>query len=508
MEHGLPSIVFLVISGDQEQLMNMDEESAKGPGGNIEAILQNMFRSRGFDFRDYKMPNLQRRISRRMDVLGIANLSEYAEYLETDPDEYKALFNSILVNTTQFFRDPEAWSFIRENILPEILEKADEVKIWSAGCASGEEAYSVAITLAEMLGEDLPGRRVRLYATDVDETALKFARSGTYTLDQLSGVPQDIRNRYFTRHDDVYTIARNIRELLIFSRHDLILDPPIPRIDLLLCRNVLIYFNRALQSRIIPKLHYALSDNGYLWLGRAETPVTDIHELKLLNARWRIFRKTPSTTHPQPDSSDQADRYTRAELADTNRRLEQLIQSIRLGFVMLDRDLNVVMCNKVIRDVWNLLPEQVLGRPFFNLEISYRPVSLKSRIEQAISSGESSIVEDAEYWVTQDEQIYLKMEIIPMASGVIIFVEDVTEQYELKKALQVTNSALETANEKLLTANAELKNENSELQSINEELQCTNEEVEAANEELKATNEELNARIAELSNLKRHTEWL
>ena len=486
----------------------MDEESIKGSGESIDVILQNIFRSRGFDFRDYKMSNLQRRISRRMDVLGIPSLADYAEYLETDQDEYKALFNSILVNTTQFFRDPEAWEFISENILPEILEKADEIRIWSAGCASGEEPYSLAITLAEILGDNLSRRAFRIYATDVDETALKFARSGTYTLDQLGGIPEDVRNKYFTRHDDVYTIARNIRDLMIFSRHDLVLDPPLPRIDLLICRNVLIYFNRALQSRIIPKLHYALSGNGYLWLGKAETLVTDIHELKLLNPEWRIFKNIPSADYPKPDSSDKGGRYTKAELTNTNRKLEQFIQNIKLGFVMLDKDFNVVMCNRIIRDVWNLLPEQVMGKPFFSLEISYRPVSLKGRIEQAVASGESSVIENAEYWITHDKQTYLKMEIVPIASGAIIFVEDVTVQYELRKELQLTNSALETANERLLSASEELKNENRELQSINEELQCTNEEMAATNEELKATNEELNARIAELSNLNRYTKWL
>ena len=486
----------------------MDAESTERSERSIDSILQGMFSRRGVDVRGYKMPFLQRRVSRRMDVLGSPSLAEYAEYLETDPDEYKALFDTILINTTQFFRDPEAWNFIRGNVLSEILGRTDEIRIWSAGCASGEESYSIAITLAEILGEDLPGRTVRIYATDVDETGLKFARSGTYTPDQLSGITEDIRNRYFTYHDNVYTIARNIRDLLIFSRHDLVLDPPIPRIDLLLCRNVLIYFNRALQSRVIPKLHYALNDNGYLWLGRAETLVTDIHGLKLLNTKWRVFRKVPLTAYSQPDSFDRSDRYTKADLISINRRLEQFAQNIKSGFVMLDEDFSVVMCNKIIRDVWSLLPEQVIGRPFFNLEISYRPVSLKSRIEQAVASGEPSVVEDAEYWITQDKQIYLRMEIVPIAPGVIIFVEDVTRQYELKKELQITNSALETANEKLLSANEELKNENRELQSINEELQCTNEEVEAANEELKATNEELNARIAELSTLDRHIKWL
>jgi len=486
----------------------MDAESVRVPGRSIDAILQRMFSNRGFDVRDYKMSNLQRRISRRIDVLGIASLTEYAEYLETNPDEYEALFNAIFANVPRFFRDPEAWEFISENVLPEILEKANEIRIWSAGCASGEEPYSLAITLAEILGDNLSKRTIKIYATDIDETALKFARSGTYTMDQLSGIAENIRDKYFTHHDNIFTISRNLRDLLIFSRHNLISAPPMPHIDLLLCRNMLIYFNPALQSRVIPKLHYALSNDGYLWLGRAETLIINIHELKPLDTKWRIFKKIPPTDCPQDNGHESTDRHIKAELIDTNKRLEQFIQNIRLGFVILDENFNVVMCNKTIRDVWNLLPEQVMGKPFFNLEVSYRPVSLKDRIEQAVASGEPSVIEDAEYWITKDKQIYLKMEIVPADSGVIIFVEDVTAQNELRMELQVTNRALEASNERFLSENEELRNANRELQSINQELQCTNEEVEAENAELKATNEELNARIAELNNLKRYIKWI
>ncbi len=486
----------------------MGVEDLEEQTGKVDAILHKMFSSRGFDFRDYKMSSLQRRISRRMDILEISSLAEYSEYLEANPDEYKALFTAILVSTTQFFRDMEAWTFVRENVLPEITERCDEIRIWSAGCASGEEPYSVAMFLADMLGDDLLKRPVKIYATDLDEASLKFARSGTYTLDQLAVVSEDMRNKYFVRRGDVYTIARDIRDLLIFSRHNLMSDPPIPRIDLLLCRNVLIYFNRELQLRIIPKLQYALNDNGYLWLGRAETLVADVHSLKPLNTKWRIFMKVPSPPQAQMESAEQADGYTKAELILANKRLEQITQNIRLGFIMLDEDFRVVICSKTIQEIWNLVPDQILGKSFFDLEISYRPVELKHRIEQVVATRGPSVVEDAEYWITKDKRIYLKMEIVPITPGVIIFAEDVTKQYESKRELQIANKSLETLNEKLLSANEELKNENRGLQSINEELQCTNEEVESANAELKATNEELRARIAELDTLNRYMKWL
>lgn len=482
-----------LLNPEQGDKMENLEEQEK-----IDEILQKMFDKRGFDVRNYKMSNLQRRISRRMIVLDISSLAEYSEYLDADPDEYEILFNTILVNATRFFRDPEAWSFLREKVLPGILKSGDEIRIWSAGCASGEEPYSVAITLAEMLGDDLLKPRINIHATDIDEAALKFARGGTYTIDQLSGVPEEMREKYFTRRGDVYTIAREIRDLLIFSRNNLVSDPPLSRIDLLLCRNVLIYFDRILQSRIIPKLQYALSDMGYLWLGRAETMVSNIHDLKPMSTKCHIYRKTQSSTYSQIDNVEYTDKYTESDLVSTNDRFKQIIQNIRAGFIMLDRDFNVVMCNRTIQKIWGLLPKQILGKPFLNLDISYRPVDLRNRIEQVVAIGEASAVENAEYWVTKDRRLYLRIEIIPVASDVIIFLEDVTEKYEINKELQVANKALETANEKLLSRNKELESSNKQLQDINEELQSTNEELESMNEEMKATNEELKARIGEL----------
>jgi two-component system CheB/CheR fusion protein len=472
----------------------------------IYEILQKMFNKRGFDVRNYKMSNLQRRISRRMDVLGISSLVEYSEYLDANPDEYEVLFDTILVNVSQFFRDPEAWDFVRENVLPEILSKGGEIRIWSAGCASGEEPYSTAIMLTEMLGDGLSEFSVNIYATDVDEAALKFARSGTYTLDQLSGMPEGIREKYFSHHGDVYTIARDIRNLLIFSRHNLISDPPMSRIDLLICRNVLIYFDQVLQSRIVPRLQYALNDTGYLWLGKAETMASTVHSLRPMNTRWRIYRKIQPSNSLQMGNLEYSDTYTESDLIRVSERFKQIIQSVKAGLIMLDKNFTVVMCNQAIQEIWDLLPEQILNKPFFDLEISYSPVDLRHRVEQAVATGESSVVENAEYWVTKDKRIYLKVEIIPVLSGVIIFLENVTEQYELNKELQVTNKALEASNEKLLAANEELENSNRQLQYINEELQSTNEELESTNEELKATNEELSARVVELNTLKNYYE--
>ena len=466
---------------------------------NIDEIIRKIFSTRGFDVRNYRTSDLQRRIGRRMDVLDISSLTEYSEYLEANPNEYEALFNTILVNVTRFFRDPEAWSFLEENILPDILKEKDEIRIWSAGCSSGEEPYSVAIVLAEMLGDNLYGRAIKLYATDIDETALRLARSGTYRLDQLTGLSEDMRNRHFSRHGDLYTIDGDIRRLIIFSRHNLLSDPPMSHIDLLICRNVLIYLDQALQSRIASKLQYAVRDTGYLWLGKAEMSITGIRGLKPLNTEWRFFKKIRSSTYPQYSDETHTGHDARPGLMNTNGNPGEVTQETRMGIIILDKVLNVVMCNQIAGEIWGLQHEELLGKPFPSLHISYCPVDLRHRIQKAAASGEPLVVDDVEHWITKERRIYLRIEIIPVASQIMIFLEDITELYEMRWELQTTNRALEAGTERLLSANEELKVSNTQLQYINEELKSTNEELEA-------TSQEQISRIAELSKLNQHYE--
>ena len=470
----------------------MQSGNIKGQEKNIDEILQNIFDNRGFDIRNYKMSEVQRRVSRRMNVLEISSLVDYSEYLKTNPDEYEALFNTILVNVAQFFRSPDGWNFVRESLLPEILERDDEIRIWSVGCASGEEPYSVAIMLAEMLGDDLSKYKVKIFATDIDESALKFARSGKYTLDQLTGLSEDMREKYFTRSGDVYNIVRDIRRLLIFSRHNLVSDPPLSRIDLLLCRNVLIYFDQKLRSRIISRLQYALSDVGYLWLGKTDMPITDSHGVKLLNTEWRIFKKLPSYTLASVDNANYDISHKQTDIADVNDGFEQVMQNMKTGFIMLDKNFSVVSCNQTIQNIWGVLPEQILGKSFFELEISYCPVDLRYKIEQVVTANEPLVIEKVEYWITNTNKLYLKINIIPLVPGVMLFVENVTDYYELIKELKLANKALEIGHEKLLSANEKLETLNNQLQAINEELQSTNMEMESINEELSSRITELN----------------
>src|SRR4051812_4754437 len=209
-----------------------------------------------------------------MQAVGAKTYAEFAQLLEQNAAEFDHLCNTVLINVTAFFRDGVPWEALSNMIVPRILEaKAPEepIRVWSAGCASGEEAYTLAIVLAEALGTDAFRSRVKIYATDVDEQALTFARHATYDAKQLEGVPPSLVEKYFERQDGRYVFRKDLRRLVIFGRNDLVQDAPISRIDLLVCRNTLMYFNAATQAKILARFHFALSDAGYLFLGRAET---------------------------------------------------------------------------------------------------------------------------------------------------------------------------------------------------------------------------------------------
>ena len=222
----------------------------------LEPLLDFLNRARGFDFTGYKRPSLRRRITKRMEVVGVEGFDRYMDHLEVDPDEFEHLFNTILINVTGFFRDPQVWSYVETDVVPAVIKASDggPIRVWSAACASGEEAYSIAMLLAEALGKDQFVERVKIYGTDVDEQALTQARQGAYSEKSLDGVPAEMQRSYFQRQGAQFVFERDIRRSLIFGRHDLVRDVAISRIDLLLCRNVLMYFNAETQAKVMTNL--------------------------------------------------------------------------------------------------------------------------------------------------------------------------------------------------------------------------------------------------------------
>jgi two-component system, chemotaxis family, CheB/CheR fusion protein len=236
---------------------------------------------------------------------------EYQTYLEKHPEEFGLLFNTILINVTSFFRDPEAWGYVSSQIVPRLLAGSrpdSAIRIWSSGCASGEEAYTLAIILAEQLGIEQFRRRVKIYASDVDEDALAQWRHATYTASQIQDLPTELLARYFERIDDRFVFHKDLRRSIIFGRHDLVQDAPISRVNLLVCRNTLMYFTRDTQAKVLNRFHFALRDGGFLFMGRAELLLTHAELFTPVELKWRIFTKTMNQNaqdmSPQPQREE------------------------------------------------------------------------------------------------------------------------------------------------------------------------------------------------------------
>lgn len=259
------------------------------------AVLAQVRERSGIDFSLYKRPTILRCLQRRMVATDIHHLSDYASYLTQHPEEYARLIASFLINVTEFFRDPELFAALRNVALPDLIAQArrrgNELRIWSAGCATGEEAYSLAILVAEALGEELERFSIQIFATDLDEEAIAFARRGVFSASGLASVPDVLRARYFTGHDGAYEVTPRIRSLVTFGQHDLGQRAPFPRIDLVLCRNVLMYFTTALQRRTLHLFAFALRDGGYLALGKAETAKPLAAYFTPINDHVKLYRR-------------------------------------------------------------------------------------------------------------------------------------------------------------------------------------------------------------------------
>lgn len=260
----------------------------------FEALLDCLRLHHGFDFTGYKRSGLMRRVQYRMQMLQISSVGDYRNYLEAHPQEFALLFDTILINVTGFFRDASAWDYVAAEIVARIIagkSESEPIRVWSAGCASGEETYTLAIVLAEALGVEQYDARVQIYGTDVDPDALNQARFGSYLSSEVMGIPPVLLNQYFEQADDRHIIRQDLRRSIIFCRHNLIQDAPMSKIDLVVCRNVLIYFNIEAQTRALARFHFGLKDSGFLFLGSAEMLPTNTNFFTRVDIRHRVFTK-------------------------------------------------------------------------------------------------------------------------------------------------------------------------------------------------------------------------
>ncbi|HEX6350286.1 MAG TPA: CheR family methyltransferase [Candidatus Dormibacteraeota bacterium] len=473
----------------------------------IEGLLDYLAQARGFDFRAYKRPTLTRRIHKRMREVGAESYSEYLDRLQVDADEFGHLFDAILINVTAFFRDPEHWDYIGRHILPTLIGEKPAtapIRVWTAGCASGEEAYSIAMLLADALGSEGLRRRVKVYATDVDEDALAIARAGAYPSELLQPVPPEMREKYFEHVGSRLVFRTDLRRSLIFGRHDLVQDAPISRLDLLLCRNTLMYFTPQAQDRVLAQFNYALNPNGFLFLGKAEMMMRQPEMFRSIDLKQRVFMKVPP--HGLRDRlAALRDSSEPERVAESLPQLPGLASDAApFGQMLLNAEGIVVAANALVRE-WFGIEDSDLDRPLQDLEMSYRPVELRSLIARAHEQGRTLTIRDVEQLRESDQVRHLDLTITPLVDGKVpigtsLVFNDVSPFHELRRDLERAQHELETAYEELQSTNEELETTNEELQSTVEELETTNEELQSSNEELETMNEELESTNSELQN--------
>ncbi|NUT55004.1 MAG: chemotaxis protein CheR, partial [Thermoleophilia bacterium] len=498
---------------------------ADEPDAAFEALLDFLKRSRGFDFTAYKRASLERRFRRRMEVVGCESYGDYLDFLEVHPDEFGELFDTLLINVTEFFRDPPVWDFLSRQAIPEMLQSKPEdepIRVWSAGCASGEEAYTAGIVLAGVLGDEAYRERVKIYATDIDEDALTSGRQALFVPKRLENMPDELRERYFERNGQHYAFRKDLRRTVIFGRNNLVVDAPISRIDLLICRNTLMYFTVESQTQILRRFHFALRDHGVMVLGKSEMMLSHRGAFAAIDMKRRIFRKLerPPTLHgrlagfPEGNGSElplpEDDRISRDAALEIGPDPQLLVSP----------NGTLTFANLPARALFRIAIGDI-GRPLEDLDVGREPVVLRPAIDQAISNRRPVPLGEVAYAPVTGENRRLEVTVAPLLPngskpiGASVLYEDVTRMSGLRaeletnrrdlehayEELQSTIDELETTNEELQSANEELQTTNEELQSTNEELETMNEELQSTNEELETINDELRDRTSELNHV-------
>jgi two-component system CheB/CheR fusion protein len=523
-------------------LLAVGESVPEGNEGRAFAALLDRIRERsGIDFATYKTATIVRRLRGRMNATRHASLDAYAAQLETDGEEYARLISSLLIKVTEFFRDPKVFQYLRDETLPKLIEEAQrhgrQLRVWSAGCSTGEEAYSLAITVSEALGDAAGSVEVRVFATDIDSAAIAFARRGVYPPAALENVPAASRERYFVKSDGAYEVGKALRSMMIFGEHDLGARAPFPRIDLILCRNVLIYFNQAMQRAALETFGFSLRDEGRLVLGPSET-VAAMPSLYIDDQpRLRIYRRTPGPAplplappallRPVRDPEvplEAAIRSTRREIqaaTDSTDASEALLLDLKIGIVVVDARYYITRINTAARRML-AIHGLAFDQDFIHLAESLPSTAVRAAIDAAIHGKTTTVVYEIESTeVAAEGARFIEVLIRPHGQqagtieGAVIELSDVTEaerdrsstrsaERRLERAA-VVNARLRLANDELTglvaqlrTVNRSMLQSSEEAQSGREEVETLNEEFQATNEELETLNEELTASVEEL----------
>ncbi|MDQ3278000.1 MAG: chemotaxis protein CheR, partial [Bacteroidota bacterium] len=532
-----------------DALQELGEDSISERDENLLHIIRQIHSLTGVDFSHYKINTVKRRIVRRMILHKIDNLEGYVNYMKHNPGEVQQLYQDLLINVTTFFRDTEASDYLKKILLPKIIgqkEPGDAIRIWIPACSTGQEAYSLAILLMEILGDKAAGTNVQIFATDLSESAVNKARLGIYSKDEVADVSTQRLNRFFTKVDNHYRIIRSIRDLCVFATHNVLKDPPFSRLDLISCCNLLIYLEPVLQKKIMSTFHYSLNKAGYLILGKSETIGTSANLFTQLEKKAKIYAKKKDAaaraffemTFRGSESEKELRQPATPKMKTEDMNLDKIVDQVLLKkftppTVVVNQDLEIAQ----FRGSTGTFLEPAPGKASLNLLKMARPglgFELRTLVHKANRSGET----ESKGWeeVIKDNKIrQITIEAVPLKYGtegtekyfVVVFNEKITETTavaysdgsanERVKQLEEELSALredmrtileeqEAANEELQSVNEEIVSSNEELQSINEELETSREELESSNEELLTINQELQMRNEQLAEIQEYSE--
>ncbi|GJL58277.1 MAG: hypothetical protein NPIRA03_11340 [Nitrospirales bacterium] len=500
----------------------------------LDVICAYLHRRTGHDFRGYKQNTMCRRIQRRMQLLHIVSPAKYVERLQEDPEEVDGLFKELLIGVTQFFRDPEAFAFFSATIVPKIVkskQNEEAIRIWVPGCSTGEEAYSLAIIFYEYLHREHLNIPIQIFGTDIDEPALEVARRGQYPESIREGMPPDRLILFFEQDGSFYRVAKVIRDVCIFSFHNLVGNPPFSRMDVISCRNLLIYMEPNLQNQMFSVFHYSLNPEGYLFLGASEHGEDQSRYFRSVNKRFRVFQpkeilrptfpnfpiRGPRGSIPAPKTAlfpKMHDHFTQT--------FEQLVrEEYGPPAVVIDKECHVQYVSGRT-GTYLQLPSGSINVNLIKMVKPVLRIPLRSGISKAVKTGQEVVQSNVQMPVNHGIQtvdiIVRPLFHVKQSSDLLMVVfrengisrksskvpkksstgERQTIQ-ELEQEIQTTREHLQTAMEDLEFSNQELKSSNQELMSVNEELQSANEELQTSTEELQSINEELETVNAQLS---------
>ncbi|WP_337270766.1 CheR family methyltransferase [Oryzifoliimicrobium ureilyticus] len=497
----------------------------------VDELCRTLRNAVGHDFSGYKRTTFLRRVERRMHVLGIENGSDYLAYIKSEPAECHQLFRDLLINVTRFFRDRPSFDVLSDQVVHPLIKAVgqdDEIRVWVPGCSSGEEAYSIAMLFAEAMRIDDVPANVQIFATDIDESMLQIAREGFYPTASLADIPLDLQERYLVSHKERFGFTAQLRDMIRFSNHSLIKDPPFSKIDLVSCRNLLIYFDEKLQQTVMPLLHYAIRPGGFLFLGSSESVGRYDNVFSVIDQKARLFERLPgSPVYPIPLPGDRRERSIRRPFAETeaeSRRnnedliISRLMQRYVPPSVVLDNEGQIIAAHGKLSRFFefpvsrsNETSAASLARPGVRERLG--PLSRQARhAKRRIIARDVEVI--TEFGALNSEIICDPLDdgtflfvfqqtgsLAPLDDGELIELEPSNGHVEaLENELRAAKYRLRAATEELETANEELKSSNEEMMSMNEELQSTNEELTTVNDELKNKIEQLTVANADLRN--------